>query len=87
MAANGYPYAPTLLGYFKAGLTRNGCSLRYFNRAFLNAYITDYKRGDRDYSATQATDFYRKNGCAYCVFLELYADYRQAMDRLTAAGF
>lgn len=33
------------------------------------------------------TKFYKDNGGSYCVFLELWTEYRTAMDKLTAAGW
>lgn len=85
MAAN------TLLGFFKDGLTRQGENTKYFNRDFLAKYITENnehkKTGIADYTETRKTDFYNKNSCAYCVFLELYSEYRKTMDRIAAMGF
>jgi len=79
----------TLLGYFKNGLVNNHCSIRYFNRAFLAVFITEYnaskQSGIADYTKTKTTDFYNKNSSAYCVFLELWNEYRTAMDRIKAA--
>lgn len=34
------------------------------------------------YTAVYDTDFYKKNSCAYCVFLELWASYKNAMQYL-----
>ncbi len=78
----------TLLGYFKNGLVNNHCSIRYFNRAFLAVYITEYneskKSGIADYTKTKTTDFYNKNSTAYCVFLELWHEYKTALERIKA---
>ena len=78
----------TLLGYFKSGLARQHCSARYFNRAFLAVFITEYNAsaasGVADYAKTKTTDFYNKNSAAYCVFLELWHEYKQGMTRLNA---
>ena len=79
-------YPNTLLGYFKNGLANAGESTKYLNRDFLAIYITEYKdshkNGIANYPKTKETDFYKKNSCAYCVFLELYEEYRKNMDRL-----
>lgn len=85
MAAN------TLLGYFKDGLARQHCTTKYFNRAFLGVFITEYneskKNGVASYEKTKTTDFYIKNGGSYCVFLELWNEYKNAMERAKAYGF
>ena len=84
-------YPNTLLGYFKSGLDRQHCSIKYFNRAFLAVFITEYndskKNGVASYEKTKTTDFYIKNGSAYCVFLELWNEYKTAMERAKAYGF
>ena len=81
-------YPNTLLGYFKNSLSKQCSSIKYFNRDFLGRYIAAYneshKSGVADYSRIYDTDFYKKNGSAYCVFLEIYADYRKKMDRAAA---
>lgn len=85
MAAN------TLLGYFKDGLVKQHCTTKYFNRNFLGVYIAEYneshKSGVANYEKTKATDFYRKNGSSYCVFLELWNEYKAAMERAKSYGF
>lgn len=35
------------------------------------------------YTEVYATDFYSKNSTAYCIFLELWASYKNAMQYLT----
>ena len=84
-------YGNTLLGYFKSGLDRQHCSIKYFNRAFLAVFITEYneskKNGVANYEKTKTTDFYIKNGSAYCVFLELWNEYKTLTARATACGF
>lgn len=84
-------YGNTLLGYFKSGLDRQHCSIKYFNRAFLAVFITEYneskKNGIANYPKTKETDFYIKNGGSYCVFLELWHEYKQGMERAKAYGF
>lgn len=92
MNNNTYKYlnSTTLLGYFKYHITAAGETTKYFNRAFLNTYITEYKQshknGRANYPETMKTDFYNKNSTAYCVFLEIYETYRKNMDRIKAAG-
>ena len=64
-------YGNTLLGYFKSGLDRNHCSIKYFNREFLAIFISEYndskKNGVANYEKTKTTRFYNENGCSYCV--------------------
>ena len=79
-------YPNTLLGYFKSGLARQGESTKYLNREFLAIFITEYneshKNGKANYPKTKQTDFYSKNSCAYCVFLELFEEYKRGMERM-----
>lgn len=101
MAAN------TLLGWFKDGLRREGCSTKHFNRAFLAEYVhayneikrqvdTDsvayYEKPDGTVTAeawlpVHETRFYKENGTSYCVFLELWNEYKDMMSRFHRAGF
>lgn len=84
-------YGNTLLGYFKSGLDRQHCSIKYFNREFLAIFITEYneskKNGVANYEKTKTTRFYNENGGSYCVFLELWNEYKQGMERAKAYGF
>lgn len=82
-----YRSAGTFLGYMKTQVANGGYSVKYLSRDFLNTFLTDYKRGDGDYTATAQTDFYKRNGCAYCYFLECYAAWRETCARLDAMGF
>lgn len=58
-------------------------SLRYFTREFLLIFEEDYITAVREkstsyvlaYERTHATDFYNKNGTAYCEFLSLFYSY------------
>lgn len=83
--------ANTLLGYFKDGLIREHCTTKYFNRAFLAVFVTEYneskKNGIANYEKTKETKFYKENGSSYCVFLELWHEYKTAMERMKAYGF
>lgn len=80
MAAN------TLTGFFRDALTAQKCSAKYFNRAFLVTFIDEYKAskkaGAARYPRTIESKFYRENGPAYCVFLELWQEYNERMERL-----
>ena len=84
-------YGNTLLGYFKSGLDRQHCSIKYFNREFLAIFITEYneskKSGIANYEKTKTTRFYNDKGGSYCVFLELWNEYKQGMERAKACGF
>jgi len=84
-------YPNTLLGYFKAGLAREGESTKYFNRDFLAVYLREYaeskKAGRANYPETKKTRFYNDNSCAYCVFLELHYEYEKGMEKLRAVQF
>lgn len=77
----------TVLQNYKNILKKNGCTTRYFNKAFLAAYTDAYNTrkkniesgifnacgtADYEYNAVLETPFYRNNSCAYCVFLENY---------------
>ena len=84
-------YGNTLLGYFKSGLDLQHCSIKYFNREFLAIFITEYneskKSGIANYEKTKTTRFYNDNGGSYCVFLELWHEYKQGMECAKAYGF
>lgn len=85
-----YKKQNTLLSYFKYQLLKAGRrDLKYFNKAFLETFISDYNAskaaGAADYTATAATDFYIKNGGNYCAFLEIWNDYKSGMERLNDA--
>lgn len=86
-------YANTLTGFYKQALENAGYKPRYFTRKFLLAYIDankrraeniangvyiDYAAPDYEYRDIMRTDFYTKNGGAYCKFIELYAIYKNA---------
>ena len=90
---NKYLHTNTLLGYFKHNILNNGCSIKYFNKAFLNEYIkaynarkanieneiyNEYGSNKYEYNKVFETDFYNKNSSAYCVFCELWQGYKQA---------
>lgn len=81
----------TLLGYFKTGLVNQHCTTKYFNRAFLAIFITEYnestKNGIANYEKTKTTRFYNDNSGAYCVFLELWHEYKTLMENAKAYGF
>lgn len=81
--------ANTLLGYFKTAISNKCSSTKYFNRQFLAVFISEYnaakRTGINDFTETQKTDFYNKNGGAYCVFLEEWNIYKNAMEKLAAA--
>lgn len=76
----------TLLGYLKTQLINAGATTKYFNRYFLTVFLTEYHESHRsgvaNYEKTKTTDFYTKNSGSYCVFLEVYNEYREMMDRL-----
>ncbi len=80
-----YRNGNTLLSYFKYQLARRGCSVKYFSREFLATYLRDYnasrKNGFASYADTIKSDFYNKNGGAYCVFLEIHAEYAAAFNK------
>lgn len=79
-------YPNTLLGYFKSAIAKQGESTKYFNRDFLNTYLTEYKEskknGIANYPKTKETRFYKDNSCAYCVFLEAHYEYEKGMEYL-----
>ena len=79
-------YPNTLLGYFKSAIVKQGESTKYFNRDFLNTYLTEYKEskknGIANYPKTKETRFYKDNSCAYCVFLEAHYEYEKGMEYL-----
>ena len=83
-------YPNTLLGYFKNGLTKEKQSVKHFNRAFLNTFIQEYNAsmdaGIANYPRTKETDFYNKNSCAYCVFLELWNEYKNGVNYAKSIG-
>lgn len=57
-------------------------NVRYFNREFYATFVADYRKAVQDiiagvtaeeyYVATKQTDFYNKNSCAYCEFLQYF---------------
>jgi predicted transcriptional regulator len=56
-------------------------STRYFTKDFYSTFISDYREAVNDcikgidreaYVKTKQTDFYNRNSCAYCVFLEIF---------------
>lgn len=71
-----------IISYFKDALASEKCSTKYFNRAFLATFITEYnasqESGKASYAETQKTRFYMDNSGAYCVFLELWNEYQIA---------
>lgn len=79
-------YPNTLLGYYKMGLAQQGEKTKYFNRDFLQTYLKEYKESCKNHRAnypeTMKTRFYNENSTAYCVFLELHAEYEKGMARL-----
>lgn len=81
--------ANTLLDYFKTAVGNRCSSTKYLNRQFLAVFISEYnaakRTGNNDFSQTAKTDFYTKNGGAYCVFLEEWTIYKSAMEKLKAA--
>ena len=89
----------TLYGYFRDAIRNSGHKTTYFNRAFLAEYIaaykaraahieqgicTEYGTPDYEYNDVFNTDFYNKNGAAYCAFIEAWHGYRVGMDLLNA---
>jgi hypothetical protein len=54
----------------KTELKKRYSNTKYFNKAFLDAFIKCYKISD--YTAIFNTKFYSLNGPAYCNFLELF---------------
>lgn len=79
-------YGNTLLGYFKSNLANQHCSTKYLNREFLAIFITEYnesvKNDCANYPKTKMTKFYNDNSTSYCVFLELWYEYKANMERL-----
>ena len=75
----------TLLSYLKSQLLKQRESAKYFNRDFLARFVACYndskRTGTANYSRVFETDFYKKNGGAYCVFLEIWNEYRRGVDR------
>lgn len=54
----------------KTELKKRYSDTKYFNKAFLDAFIECYKASD--YTPIFNTKFYSLNGPAYCSFLELF---------------
>lgn len=54
----------------KTELKKRYSDTKYFNKAFLDAFIECYENSD--YTPIFNTNFYRLNGPAYCSFLELF---------------
>ena len=84
--AEKYRKGKTLLSFFRYNVGLQCESIKYLNNSFLRAFIADYnetvKTGLPVYHRTQATDFYIKNGGAYCVFLEAWSSYKEGMKKL-----
>ena len=77
----------TVLQNYKDMLKKNGCTTKYFTKAFLDTFTTAYNARKEniengifnsygtagyEYNAILETPFYKSNSCAYCVFLENY---------------
>lgn len=61
----------------KNELLKNNESVKYFNfkwyQLFEGIYYKAVKNQDNSYyKDIFTTDFYNKNGCSYCLFLEIY---------------
>lgn len=54
----------------KTDLKKRYSDTKYFNKAFLDAFIECYEKSD--YTPIFNTKFYSLNGPAYCSFLELF---------------
>lgn len=49
-------------------------STRYFTETFYNNYIETYSDPTM-WETVRASDFYNKNSCGYCAFLEIFQEY------------
>lgn len=65
----------------KALLKKERSNIRYFTKDFYNQFISEYRKevskailGDESesYIETKKSDFYVKNGGAYCTFLQMF---------------
>lgn len=58
----------------KVKINQQHGSTRYFTKEFYNNYIATYSDSTM-WEAVKSSDFYNKNSCGYCIFLEIFQEF------------